>query len=79
MNTQISEPKKLAGELGHIVSHHIKWTPQLLRKFQDLYLYGKAHLTCTDGKVLPTKAKDTVKLPLAGIVHPYVKPDICST
>jgi len=81
--TTIHEPSNLAGELKKILSHKFVWTSKILKKFQDMYVYGPQHQLCgatsEDQRFASRRAlkTDSVSTPLVGILNPYIKPKVC--
>jgi len=81
--TMVHEPKSLAGELKEVLSHHFDWNSNLLKKFQELYLYGSQSLICSEVG-LPGKSprwssfkKRSVSTPVGAILNYYVRPNVC--
>jgi len=83
LKTLIHEPKSLAGELKGSLSHKVVWTPKLLKKLQEMYIYGPQHHVCgatLDDQRLASRRvfkANSVSTPLVGILHPYVRPSVC--
>jgi len=83
MKTIIQEPKHIAGELKKVLSHHFDWKPNVLKKFQELYVYGTQYSNCAEDELRANSPawsslkKFAVATPVNAILNPYSRPSVC--
>jgi len=83
LEVKITEPRTLVGELKEVLSHRIHWNSKLVKKFQELYLFGAHYSSCSEISLQETSPhwssleKNFVSTPAGAILNPFVRTSVC--